>query len=249
MGILIPRQLTIEQYVKLFSNPVSGIACEVDAYNRDHRVNYHCQNIRYSKSMILNALYFWEKQYNEFYRRLKRASFNPIFNLNFEGNDGILDKIMLIHNLPDSFLFSHRYIKMNCKKYSKQMNTQLQLLKNKYPLLEQKCTSFGFSNTLQPCYNLKISYGIEFTVFPNEHPYIPKQKITKVGMTDRGNVYVLHKKDGAYTPTTTKDKKTVQAPKLWNNDIPQPAIPEGKLSRMLRELFEAQSKWRIEEDE
>ena len=58
MAIIIPRQLTMEQYIKLFSNPVSGIVCEVDAYNRDHRVKYHCQNIRYSKSMILKALDF-----------------------------------------------------------------------------------------------------------------------------------------------------------------------------------------------
>ena len=193
MGILIPRQLTKEQYIKLFSNPVSGIACDFGAVTNMDNINC-LQNIRYSKSMILNALYFWEKQYKEFYKRLERAMFNPLFSYDPYKEDGVLEAIMLVHNLPDSFLFSHRYIQAGTFKDGADDN-QCFLIKKKYPIL--KNYPFLFQKTKHEVFfkkYFKQPATIEFTVFPNEHPYIPRQKISKVGMTDKGNIYILHKK-------------------------------------------------------
>ena len=194
----------MEQYIKLFSNPVSGIACEVDAYNRDHRVKYHCQNIRYSKSMILKALYFWNKQMVNYFNKI-RTVYNPLrTGIITQLQDQII-KIMDIREkvskFPDTFLFSHRYIQdMSVGmdkpgyKYTKSMNIQSNILNKKYPMLFEQCNSYGFQEqTMDIYYRIKTNVGIEFTVFPNEHPYIPRQKISRVGMTEKGNVYVLHK--------------------------------------------------------
>jgi len=184
----------MEQYIKLFSNPVSGIACEVDAYNRDHRVKYHCQNIRYSKSMILKALYFWEKQYDRYLELLKKAQFNPLFD-SFDKNkeNEILKSIILVHNLPDSFLFSHRYIQPgHFKDYSD--DTPCALIKKKYPIIEKDRPLWIQKGKRDIFFGIHLTYlGIHFTVFPNEHPYIPRQKISRVGMTEKGNVFVIHK--------------------------------------------------------
>jgi hypothetical protein len=205
MGILIPRQLAKEQYIKLFSNPVSGIACEVSPYIRDHGVKHNIQNIRYSKSMLLGALYFWEKQYDEYNRRLKWAQFNPIFSNDSQPpkENLLLKSIMLVHNLPNSFLFSHRYISSQWgTRDSKAMCIQHDLLAKKYPELFKMSRFTGYTqdNKKELCCYIELGF-LEFTVFPNEHPYITKQKISKVGMTDRGNVFILHKKDsnGAQT--------------------------------------------------
>jgi hypothetical protein len=194
LGILIPRQLDMEQYIKLFSNPVSGIACEVDAYNHDHRVKYHTKNIRYSKSMILKALYFWEKQYDRYLQLLKKAQFNPLFKSKYDDykENEALKLIMMVHNFPDTFLFSHRYIQeMNInhyRSYGGKNPAQTNHLLNKKYNMEFRPQE----QTMQHFARIKTNVGIEFTVFPNEHPYIQKQKITRVGMTDSGNVFVLH---------------------------------------------------------
>jgi len=74
------------------------------------------------------------------------------------------------------------------------MNIQSNILNKKYPMLFEQCNSYGFQEqTMDIYYRIKTNVGIEFTVFPNEHPYIPRQKISRVGMTEKGNVYVLHK--------------------------------------------------------
>lgn len=254
MTILIPRQLTQQQYIKLFSNPVSGIACEVDAYNRDHRVNYHCQNIRYSKSMMVRALEFWLDYSQKYYNKIKRI-YHPLVNNHVQIHNTLMNfqvMIGMVKGYPDSYLFSHRYIRpVQYKKYSNSLKIQHKLLQDKLGI---KMIKFQ-EGTLEP-YHIMHGYGdfdLEFTVFPNEHPYIPKQKIIKVGMTDRGNVYVLHKKEknGTYTPTTTKTKvkKTVQAPKLWNKaqDV-LPPTNASKLGSILRYMLENQSRLRMDDD-
>lgn len=202
MGILIPRQLTIEQYVKLFSNPVSGIACEVDAYNRDHRVKYHCKNIRYSKSMILRALKFWLEYMAKYYAKISRI-YNPLINFKYQ-LEGTLSELrgLIVYikkELPDSFLFSHRHIDAQWgTKDSKGMVAQHQLLSNKYPMLFKTSSFTGYNDKKELCVFIETIIGIKFTVFPNEHPYIERQKISRVGMTEKGNVYIMMSKDGAH---------------------------------------------------
>lgn len=196
LGILINKPLTNNQFIRLFSNPVSGIACESGYIDRmELPARERLWKIRYSKSMILNALYFWEKQYKEFYKRLERAMFNPLFKYSPYKEDGILDAIMLVHNLPDSFLFSHRYIQAGKFGDNNGDDNQCFLIKKKYPIL--KNYPFYYQKTKHEVFfrkYFKQPSTIEFTVFPNEHPYIPRNKISKVGMTDRGNIYVLHRK-------------------------------------------------------
>ena len=193
LAILIRRQLTIEQYIKLFSNPVSGLVCEVDAYNRDHRVKYHVKNIRYSKSMILRALKFWLEYTAKYYAKISRI-YNPLIDIKSQFEDVLSNLRGLIiyikKQLPDSFLFSHRHIeKMTIPNEMKShgLQTQGHILAKKYKqnIVFQK-------GTLQPYWNIGTDIGIEFTVFPCEHPYIPRQKISKVGITDKGNVYILY---------------------------------------------------------
>jgi hypothetical protein len=208
LGILIPRQLTIEQYIKLFSNPVSGIACEVDAYNRDHRVKYHTKNIRYSKSMIMKALGFWHEQMWNYYKKISRIN-NPLDpNTSefkdehsptlgrkvFKQCDDILQTARLVSKLPDTFLFSHRHIDAQWgTSDSKGMIAQHQLLSNKYPMLFKTSSFTGYTtdNKKELCCSIETIIGIKFTIFPNEHPYIPRQKISRVGMTEKGNVFVM----------------------------------------------------------
>ena len=98
---------------------------------------------------------------------------------------------MIKNECPDTFLFSHRHIQdLDINKYRKAngLSEQNLLLKTKYNMqfIHQE-------GTMQQFARIKTEVGIEFTVFPCEHPYIPKQKITRVGMTDKGNVYILHK--------------------------------------------------------
>ena len=267
MGILIPRQLTKKQYIKLFSNPVSGIAADLgDPKPPDYKQVYNTvsilQKIRYSKSMMLDALTFWYERFNlykkhtiDFYKKNTMFVDKYMLKRLQTQEDDFNYSIDLVKNSPDSFLFSHGYIR--AVDMTLGITRQKRLLSKKYPHLELICQE----DSLQ-LYHMFPSGGritsFRFTVFPNEHPYIPKQKITKVGMTDRGNVYVLHKKEDGiekhkkmmkqHRKITGEDKKTVQAPKLWNKDIAQTVIPEGKLSRMLRYMIENQSKWRIDDD-
>jgi hypothetical protein len=195
MGILIPRQLTIEQYIKLFSNPVSGLVCEVDAYNRDHRVNYHTKNIRYSKSMMLKALDFWFDQLYDYYTKIwhMRKPFIDMSANVFELVKELGSRMELVRSCPDTFLFSHRYIQPgNFKDYTD--DTPCALLKKKYPNIIKKDQPLWIQKGKRDIFfdiHLR-DLGIHFTVFPNEHPYITRDKISKVGKTDRGNVFVLH---------------------------------------------------------
>lgn len=195
MAIEIHRQLTIEQYVKLFSNPVSGLICTVDSYNRDFRVKYHTKNIRYSKSMLLKALNFWFDQLHSYYLRVYKIRKTSLIDVSEHIVPHMINlrNIMnMVEDLPSSFLFSHRYIELKSNKYSTSMSTQLILLNTKYPILKEECKEYGFQEgTLNPCYVITTNTGIEFTVFPNEYPYIPKSKITRVGKTDKNNIYVL----------------------------------------------------------
>ena len=69
MGILIPRQLTNNQFIKLFSNPVSGIACESSYIERmELPARERLYKIRYSKSMMLGALKFWFDYSEKYYK-------------------------------------------------------------------------------------------------------------------------------------------------------------------------------------
>src|SRR5688572_13873195 len=192
-GILIPRQLTKDQYIKLFSNPVSGIICEFGLARPD--VMKDLSKIRYSKSMILRALDFW---YNYNYQRYSQI--RKIHHITFDPStqigrilDGIHINYQMIKKYPDSYLFSHRYIRpLHHSKYSNPLKIQYKLLQEK---LRIKMIEFQ-EGSLQPYY-IFSDYekgGIEFTVFPNEHPYIPKQKLKHIGKTDKGNVYIIFDK-------------------------------------------------------
>jgi hypothetical protein len=200
------RKLTPDQYLKLYSNPVSGIACDMNGagtnYDYAHFGRFHLKNIRYSKSMMLKALYFWEKQYDRYLELLKKAQFNPLFSSKNNKENEVLKMIMFVHNLPDTFLFSHRHIHdiwdgvKPGNHYPRPIMEQIKLLNDKYPILFNECYSSGFQEqTTNRYYRIKTEIGIEFTVFPCEHPYIEKQKISKVGITDNGNVYILHDRE------------------------------------------------------
>jgi hypothetical protein len=104
---------------------------------------------------------------------------------------------MIKEDLPDTFLFSHRHIQDMTERmaepYSKAMDIQADLLNKKYQFLFEQCNSYGFQEqTMDIYYRIKTEVGIEFTVFPCEHPYIKRQKISKVGITEKGNVYIIH---------------------------------------------------------
>ena len=195
MTIKIKRHLLYTQYIKLFSNPISGIACEVDAYNRDQFVIPCCQNIRYSKSMIIKALEFWSDQIFKLYLKMSKL-YNPLEPMKDMGEE-IMKKyvdidhlVQYIKTLPDSFLFSHRYImSYDNDRHTQGMSLQLKILNTKYqqligPLRFQK-------GKMDPFTILQTPYGIQFTVFPNEHPYIRRQKIMEVGKTTKGNTFII----------------------------------------------------------
>src|SRR5688500_3155561 len=180
-GILIPRQLTKDQYIKLLSNPVSGIICDFGVVTRSENWDF-IKNIRYSKSMILRALDFWYDYNYQRYLQVKKIhhitiNISNIFELALSG---IKVNYEMISGYPDSYLFSHRYIKpLHHSKYSNPLKIQYKLLQEK---LRIKMIEFQ-EGSLQPYY-IFSDYekgGIEFTVFPNEHPYIPKQKLKHIG--------------------------------------------------------------------
>jgi hypothetical protein len=181
--------LSDEQMVKLFSNPISGIACEIGPI----RLTQCLQNIRYSKSMILKALNFWIDYSEKYYNKIRRI-WSPLDSDKYVRIHNTLMSfkvsIGMIKDYSDSYLFSHRYIKpLPPTKYSNSLKTQRKLLQDKLGI---NFIEFQ-EGSLQP-YHISHDYGrgIEFTVFPNEHPYIPRQKITRVGMTEKGNIFVLH---------------------------------------------------------
>jgi hypothetical protein len=199
LAIQIRKKLTKEQYLKLYSNPVSGIACDMNGAAMNDFMTYCIMvnvlnNIKYSKSMILKALEFWRNQMYKYHKKIFRI-YNPLqgrtTNNIYTQIKEIIDKIELIIKLPDTFLFSHRHITpIQPNNYTSGMRQQSKLLSNKYEDI-----FFFQEGTLQPYKPIKTSIGIEFTVFPCEHPYIEKQKISKVGITEKGNVYILHDRE------------------------------------------------------
>lgn len=220
MAILIDKVLPIPQYIKLFSNPVSGIACEIHKDYSKHVYPY-IKDIRYSKSMILRALDFWFDQYHKYYMKVWsiRTAFIDVSGEVLGILKGIGQMINDIKNMPDSFLFSHRHIKeIDVNKYrgNNRLSEQNALLNKKYDMkfIHQE-------GTLNQFRIMKLKNNeIWFTVFPNEHPYITKDKISRVGVTEAGNVYVLHrkKKNGAYNPKPIK--KQPQAPEKFPHLTP-----------------------------
>jgi hypothetical protein len=252
MGILIPRQLTKEQYIKLFSNPVSGIACDFGVVTQAENWEF-IKNIRYSKSMILKALNFWFDQYQTYYMKLwhMRTAFvdmsGPVLDLLKE----LGHRMEIVRNCPDSFLFSHRYIKeVDVNEYRKYGTKNLAmintLLNKKY---EDIIVNNGFRpqvGTLDPHMPVMSTTGISFSIFANEHPYIPKQKISKVGMTDKGNVFILHTKGKGVQQI---NKPLNQAPKLYNKDVAQSVFPFDPSGRIMRGLLETWSNQRLFHDD
>ena len=208
VAILIQNhELTPAQYLKLFSNPVSGIACDIFSAVENKGIHdeivRNLSKIRYSKSMIYNALNFWFDQYHTYYMKLWHMR-TPFIDMS--GN--ILDllqelgsRMELVRNCPDSFLFSHRYIEeMDINNYRKYSSNNLSITNN---LLNKKYKGIIVNNgfrpqkgTLDPFIPVMSSTGIYFSIFANEHPYITRQKISRVGMTEKGNVFMLMK-DGA----------------------------------------------------
>lgn len=252
MGILIPRQLTKEQYVKLFSNPVSGITADFGVLTEAQNWEF-IKNIRYSKSMMVRALDFWFDQLHAYCMKVWAIP-HPLINaVSYIMNE--LKELghilyMVKEELPDTFLFSHRYIRPGSfKDFSD--DTQCKLLKNKYPMIKDYPLHYQQTKH-DPYFKIDINIlGIGFTVFPNEHPYIQKQKIVKVGMTKQGNVMIIHKKeDGDYKLDTNKEKQSQpQASKLWNKDVAQNVFPNNPASRIIRELIETQSDLIIDDDD
>lgn len=195
MTIKITRQLTPQQYIKLFSNPISGIACEVDSYNRDHIVKYACRNIRYSKSMLLGALEFWADRLFKVYLKMTRV-YNPLEPMKDMGWD-IMEKVNKIQEIinyiktvPKTWLFSHRYIdELSMYKYTDGIKIQLKLVKEKFELGMVVMMQYMTMDPFFKYYGLP--FDLSFTVFPNEHPYIKREKIVEVGKTNRGNTFVI----------------------------------------------------------
>lgn len=202
MAIIIPNQkLNREQAVKLFSNPVSGIACMYDPksnYDLTHGVRWALKDIRYSKSMLIRALEFWSDQLFKFYIRITRIT-NPLTPTKDVGQhickdiDYIDSAIELVKSFPDSFLYSHRYIQDydGNNNHTQAMSLQLKLLHIKY---QKFISNLRFQKQkMDPFTNLTAPFDIEFTVFPNEHPYIKRAVIAEVGQTSKGNVFVIKK--------------------------------------------------------
>jgi hypothetical protein len=202
MAIIIPNnRIEIPEMVKLYSNPVSGIACQMDPtsnYNLAHGGYYHLRNIRYSKSMILGALRFWGDQLFKMYLRVNRIT-NPLEPTKDFGEyimsqiDYMDSAIDMIQEFPDSFLYSHRYIQpYDLHSHNESMSLQLKLLHIKYQLY---LNDLRFQKgKMDPFTFLQAPYGIEFTVFPNEHPYIKRAVIAEVGQTSKGNTFIITKK-------------------------------------------------------
>lgn len=202
MGILIPRGAlkNRQQTFKLFSNPVSGIACYWDPksnYDLEHGGFAAIKDIKYSKSMLEGALQFWCNQMGLYHLRIKRI-YNP---LNSGGIDlvniekqlrSLIDTLEFVRNLPNHFLFSHRYVNLNRSFKHEPLLIQQKLLKTKYPQLDK----IWFEKvTMQPVTGKAIEgLDIVFTIYLNEHPYIQRTKIAEVGQTEKGNVFIIRKK-------------------------------------------------------
>lgn len=195
-------RLNPKQAVKLWSNPVSGIACGYDGnYALQHGMKFHLERIRYSKSMLLGALNFWFDKYHAYSMKMwhMRTSYISFFD-NMLGILQELGDIMeSVRNMPDTFLFSHRHIEeMDVNLYRKYSGRTLAATNHQLNKKYEDIKGIGFraqTRTMDPfCRMESRSTGISFTIFPNEKMYITKQKITNVGITDKGNVYIMHGK-------------------------------------------------------
>jgi len=206
MPIIAGSELTKEQHIKLFSNPVSGIATRLEKTKKyDDGARYYLANIRYSKSMVLNALDFWYKQFMSFYDKLRRTcNINPIFDMDFDYEKIRKDNAKIILNvskLPNTFLFSHGYIHArDSKENNRAMKRQLHLLGEKYPFLAPYIAKnkIGFQErTMEMFFGIQLfNNKLIVAVFPNYHPFIPKDKIKAIGVTKQDNVFAIFDKNG-----------------------------------------------------
>lgn len=191
------KNLLSHQYIKLFSNPVSGLVCTLGEC--EWKVSPGLQSIRYSKSMVLKALEFWHEKLHQYYTRLKRIH-NPLNPRSSESiiisQQSLIDIINLkktVADCPNTFLFSHRYInRFSSLSFTDAMRRQRKLISRKLSDVDIMYQTVS----LDPYYWIGYydSNEIVISVFPNMHPYIPKQKITRVGKTNKGNVFVIHEK-------------------------------------------------------
>jgi hypothetical protein len=204
MGITIPHdKLNSSQTIKLFSNPVPGIICKYKLPIATHALTKggilkDIKNIRYSRTMMIHALTFWEKQMWTYYQRVKRIyySLGP-GNMDYSGlqqkYEGIVKMKKFVQDeCPNHFLFSHRYIQTFKKdKENQGLRVQRKILETKYPDMGKVWFENG---TLQPLTCIRDDLtDIEFTIFLNERPYIKRSRIAEVGETKEGNVYVIKK--------------------------------------------------------
>lgn len=194
------RHLSNNQWIQLYSNPVSGIVFNSLPNCMELPARQRLWKIRYSKSMILKALEFWHWYFYNNYLKMKRV-YNPLKNYSDivwrDMDDIAVVYLMIKDEYPDTFLFSHRHIKPgNFKDYID--DTPCALLKKKYPIIKKDQPLWIQEGKRDIFFDIHLrDLGISFTVFPNEHPYIPRQKISRVGMTEKGNVFVMMAKDGA----------------------------------------------------
>ena len=201
MGILIPRHAlkNRQQTLKLFSNPVSGIACHWDTksnYELAHGGYHSIKDIRYSKSMIIGALRFWLDQMYKYRDRLQRVynPLNPNTKVTIEATKYVqnLESCYVATKLlPDHFLFSHRYVFINRSFKYEPLMIQQRLLKKKYPDLQKIWFEKG---TLAPVSSVVVEgVDIQFSIYLNEYPYLERAKIAEVGKTDKGKVFIIKK--------------------------------------------------------
>lgn len=200
---------------KLFSNPVSGIISTIksrpdDVVIKDSWVTTlmkSLSNIRYTQSMLLEALEFWRHKYSVYLEKAKRLDDNifshhpskPVSkNLN-----AIHDMIQRIKEMGKGFLFSHGCMLTRSPKSEGEIQ-QLRIIQRKYADHENdrmdyfsymgKPDSFAYT-VIKPEPVIKIGIGfIQLIAFPNEHPYITRRRIKSVGITQKGNVYIINEK-------------------------------------------------------
>lgn len=202
MGIIIPhKRLNKEQTIKLFSNPVPGIICKYQlpnaSYDLTHGILDAIKDIRYSRTMLMNALDFWNSQAWKYYKKIK-SIYYPLAPGTMDCSEllkkcnSITDLKKFVFDCPNHFLFSHRYITTFKKdKENTGLKLQRKLLEKKYKEMGKIWFQKG---TMEPigCIRDDLT-DIEFTIFINEHPYLQRSKIAEVGETKKGNVFIIKK--------------------------------------------------------
>ena len=179
-------------------------------YDLAHGVEWVLKDIRYSKSMLIGALKFWSNQLFQFYVRITRIT-NPLTPTKDIGEsvcrdiDSIDAVVKTVKGFPDSFLYSHRYIQEFGKdvvytslkafknKDDPAVKLQLKLLDDKYESILGRGALKMQKQKMDPYGLVLAPFDIVFSVFPNEHPYIPRAIIAEVGMTSKGNTFVIKK--------------------------------------------------------